>query len=160
MIDTKITRYLDQHGIPYRILPHLEPVFTVEAAVAQQGVILEEMVKSILLRGRRKHRFVMACVTGGDRLDPQAVREHLSGEWKRLSFASAEEIKSVTGYTQGSVAPLCLPENVPVVFDEAIARCVKVNISSGDPMAGLELDTSDLIRVSGATLGSIAASGE
>ncbi|MGB7875524.1 MAG: YbaK/EbsC family protein [Anaerolineales bacterium] len=48
----------------------------------------------------------MACVTGDDRLDPQAVREHLSGEWKRFSFATAEEIKAVTGYTKGAVAPL------------------------------------------------------
>jgi len=44
MVDTKITHYLDQHNISYRILPHAEPVFTVEAAAAQRGVILEEMV--------------------------------------------------------------------------------------------------------------------
>ena len=157
MIDTKITRYLDQHNVLYRVLPHEEPVFTVAAAAAQRGVVLEEMVKSILLRERRRHRFVMACVSGDNRLDPQAVREHLPGEWKRLSFATAEEISTITGYTKGSVAPLCLPENVPVVFDEAISRCVKVNISSGNPMAGLELAASDLIRLSGASLGPIAA---
>jgi hypothetical protein len=44
-----------------------------------------------------------------------------------------------------------------VVFDEAISNCVKVNISSGDPMAGLELKAKDLIRLSGAILGPIAA---
>jgi hypothetical protein len=31
-----------------------------------------------------------------------------------------------------------------------------VNISSGDPMAGLELDPSDLIRIAGAHLAPIA----
>jgi len=99
----------------------------------------------------------MACVTGDERLNLQAVREHLSGDWKRLSFANADEITVVTGYAKGSVAPLCLPENVSVVFDAAIARCVKVNISSGDPMVGLELEASDLVRLSGASLGPIAA---
>jgi prolyl-tRNA editing enzyme YbaK/EbsC (Cys-tRNA(Pro) deacylase) len=113
------------------------------------------MVKSILLRERRKHRFVMACVTGDARLDPQAVREHLAGDWKRLSFAAAAEISTVTGYTMGSVAPLCLPESVPVVFDDAISRCTKVNISSGDSMAGLEMDSGDLIRLSKAILAPI-----
>ena len=157
MVNTKITQFFDSHNIPYRILPHSEPVFTVEAATAQRGVVLEEMVKSILLREKKKRRYVMACVTGDARLDPQAVREHLSGDWKRLSFATAEEISTITGYTKGAVAPLCLPEHVPVVFDEAISRCVKVNISSGDPMAGLELDASNLIRLSGATLAPIAA---
>lgn len=156
MVDTKITQFLKAHGIPYRVLPHTEPVYTVEMAAAQRGVVLEEMVKSILLRERRKRRFVMACVTGNSRLDPQAVREHLPGDWKRLSFATAEEIKTITGYTKGAVAPLCLPENVPVVFDDAISRCAKVNISSGDSMAGLEMDTGDLIRLSRAILAPIA----
>jgi prolyl-tRNA editing enzyme YbaK/EbsC (Cys-tRNA(Pro) deacylase) len=147
MIITQITKLLDSCGISYRVLPHSEPVFTVEMAAVQRGVVLEEMVKSILLRERRKHRFVMACVIGNSRLDPQAVRIHLPGEWKRLSFASAEEITGNTGYVQGSVAPLCLPDPLPVVFDIAITQCTKVNISSGDPMAGLELQASDLIQL-------------
>ncbi len=148
---------LDAQGISYRLLPHTEPVFTVEAAASQRGVVKEEMVKSILLREKKKRRYVMACVTGDSRLDPQAVRGHLPGEWRRLSFASAEEISNITGYTQGAVAPLCLPKDIPVIFDEAIAQCEKVNISSGDPMAGLELAASDLIKLSGAILAPIAA---
>lgn len=157
-ITTKITQYLDSQGVSYRVLPHSEPVFTVKMAAVQRGVVLEEMVKCILLRERRKHRYVMACVTGNSHLDPQAVRTHLPGSWKRLSFASSEEITANTGYTKGSVAPLCMPEHIPVVFDEAIAHCTKVNISSGDSMAGLELAASDLIRLTNPIIGSIAKS--
>ncbi|MGH2524818.1 MAG: YbaK/EbsC family protein, partial [Anaerolineales bacterium] len=73
------------------------------------------------------------------------------------SFASADETRVVTGYVQGAVAPLCLPEEVPVIFDEATARCAKVNISSGDPMAGLELNTQDLIQAARAQIAPIAA---
>jgi len=145
MIRTKITDLLDEQGIAYRVLPHHEPVFTVEAAAQQRGVVKEEMVKSILLRDRGG-RYVMGCVTGEAQLDPQAVRAALPGEWKRLSFAGADEILAVTGCVQGAVAPLALPRDVPVVFDIAIERLPKVNISSGDPMAGLELSPQDLIR--------------
>lgn len=151
---TKITDLLDENDIPYRVLPHSETVFTVEMAAAQRGVVKEEMVKSILLRDRKRH-YVMACVTGDARLDPKAVRAHLPDEWKRLSFASAEEIRAVTGFVQGAVAPLGLPDAVPVIFDEAIARCDKVNISSGDPMAGLELNPEYLIKLAGAKLAPI-----
>jgi Cys-tRNA(Pro) deacylase len=154
-LNTKVTDLLDAHSIPYRLLPHSEPVFTVEAAAAQRGVVKEEMVKSILLRDKNR-RYVMACVTGHTRLDPKSVRTHLPAEWKRLSFATAEEIQAVTGYVQGAVTPLCLPDDVPVIFDEAIARCAKVNISSGDPMAGLELDPQDLIVLARAELAPIA----
>lgn len=150
-LKTKITELLDSLGIAYRVLPHTEPVFTVEAAAAQRGVVKEEMVKSILLKDR-EGRYVMACVPGDAKLDPQAVRAVLPEDWKRLSFASADEIHAVTGYVQGAVAPLCLPDGMPVVFDEAITRCENVNISSGDPMAGLELAAQDLIRAARAKL--------
>lgn len=153
--DTKVTRLLEANGVPYRLLPHDEPVFTVEAAAAQRGVVREEMVKSILLRDRKGH-YVMACLTGEARLDPKAVSQYLPEEWKRLFFASAQEIEVVTGYVQGAVAPLALPDDVPVIFDEALAACRRVNISSGDPLAGLELDPRDLIRLAGARLGRIS----
>lgn len=158
MLKTKITDLLDAHQIKYRMLPHTEPVFTVDAAAAQRGVVKEEMVKSILLREKKGRRYVMACLTGHSRLDPKAVRSQLpaADEWKRLTFASAEEIRNVTGYVQGAVAPLGLPDDLPVIFDEAIVRCQKVNISSGDPLAGLELQPQDLIKLAGALLASIA----
>lgn len=153
--DTKVIQLLESRNVTYRLLPHDEPVFTVAAAAAQRGVNQEEMVKSILLRDKNR-RYVMACVTGESRLNPKAVRAHLGDEWARLSFASAEEIQQITGYVQGAVAPVCLPEGMPVIFDESIARCKKVNISSGDPMAGIELDPQDLITLARAQQASIA----
>ncbi len=156
--ETKVIALLEKNDVPYHLLPHREPVFTVAAAAAQRGVVKKEMVKSILLKEKSgARRFVMACVLGDGRLDPKAVRAHLPQDWRRLSFASAAEILQVVGTVQGAVAPLCLPEAVPVIFDEAIARCRKVNISSGDPMAGLELSPDDLIRLAGAQLASIVA---
>ena len=155
---TTITDLLDARGISYRVLLHSEPVFTVEAAARQRGVLEEEMVKCILLR-ERAGRYVMACVRGCDRVDPKAVRLFLPDDCRRLSFASAEEILSVTGCVQGAVAPLPLPAGLPLLFDEAIARRARVSLSSGDVMAGLELDPLDLIRVAGATLARIAERG-
>ncbi|RME81211.1 MAG: hypothetical protein D6775_14185 [Caldilineae bacterium] len=156
-LQTPVIELLEKAGVAYRLLPHTEPVYTVEAAAAQRGVVKEEMVKSILLREKGgQRRYVMACTLGHMRVDYKAVRRALGDDWRRLTFASAEEIARVTGFVQGAVAPLCLPADIPVLFDEAIARCEKVNISSGDPMAGVELKGEDLIRLSGARLAAIA----
>jgi prolyl-tRNA editing enzyme YbaK/EbsC (Cys-tRNA(Pro) deacylase) len=154
--DTKVIALLKENNVSYRLLPHKEPVFTVEAAAAQRGVVKEEMVKSILLKEKSgERRYVMACVLGDARLDPKAVRAHMPDDWRRLSFASAEEIFHVVGTVQGAVAPLCLPDDIPVIFDKAITNCQNVNISSGDPMAGLELKPDDLIQLAGAELAAI-----
>ena len=157
-IRTKIIDLLDARQISYRLLQHSEPVFTVEEAAAQRGVSKDEMVKSILLRDKDEH-YVMACVLGYSRVNPKAVRTYVPQAWRRLSFATADEILSVTGCVQGAVAPLGLPDSVPVIFDEAITRCQKVNISSGDPAAGLELKTQDLIEAADPQIAAIADSG-
>jgi Cys-tRNA(Pro) deacylase len=146
---------LDEEGVAYRVLPHARPVFTVREAAEQRGVREEEMVKSILLVDRRG-RFVMACVPGISRLDVKAVQACLPGERTRLRFATAEEIERVTGFVQGAVAPIGLPEELPVIFDDTIAGYDKANVSSGDPRAGLELEARELIRVVRARLAPIA----
>lgn len=152
---TRVIETLDQQGIPYRLLPHGREVFTVEEAAGQRDVLMEEMVKSILLRDR-KRRYVMACVRGDMRVDPKAVRAVLPDRYQRLQFASAAEIREITGSVQGAVAPVGLPDEVPVVCDEVIARCERVNLSSGDPAMGLEMKGSDLLAVSRATIAAIA----
>lgn len=155
VVRTRITDILDAHSIAYRWLRHGEAVFTVEAAARQRGVVMEEMVKSILLCDREAN-YVMACVPGAARVDPKAVQACLGEGWRRLHFASAEEILAVTGCVQGAVSPIGLPDSVPVIVDEAIGRLARCNISSGDPMAGLELAAADLIRVARGRLARIA----
>ena len=61
----------------------------------------------------------------------------------------------MTGCVQGAVAPIGLPDDVPVIFDEAIGRLTRCNISSGDPLCGLELAAADLIRVAHGRLAAI-----
>lgn len=159
IIDTKATQLLDRAGVDYDLLPHSKPVFTVAEAAAQRGVVADEMVKSILLRETGRGRYVMACILGPDKLDHRAVRNYLPGEWQRLTFAGDDEIAAITGYPRGAVNPLGLPADVPVIFDEAIGRCRRVNISTGDLMYGLEMDGSDLIRLANAQLVKIAKAG-
>jgi prolyl-tRNA editing enzyme YbaK/EbsC (Cys-tRNA(Pro) deacylase) len=99
---TRLTDILDARGVPYRLLRHAEAVFTVEAAAQQRGVILDEMVKSILLcEAGQGGRYVMACVPGAARVAPKAVQTILGEGWRRLHFASGEEIRAVTGCVQG-----------------------------------------------------------
>lgn len=155
---SRITDILDERGIEYRLLPHGGPVYTVEDAARQRDVVMEEMVKSILLCDTRG-RYVMACVRGDMRVDHRAVRSALGGDWRRLHFAGADEIQEVTGCVQGAVAPIGLPDELPVLIDERIAQCAKVNISSGDVTFGLELAAQDLFDLSGARFAPIAEDG-
>ena len=146
-----VMQRLDAAGIAFRLLPHKRAALTVEQAAAERKVPAEEMIKCILLRDKAG-RFVLAALPGNAELDVQRVREHVAG-LARLSFASPEEITRVTGYTLGSVAPIPLGETIAVVLDRAIETLARarrpVNISSGDPLLGIELAAADLVRLLG-----------
>ncbi|MFT5197148.1 MAG: Cys-tRNA(Pro) deacylase [Cellvibrionaceae bacterium] len=157
-MQTKVTTLLDQNNIPYQRLPHTEAVFTMEAAAAQRNVVPEEMLKSILLRDK-DHKYVMACMLGYGQLDPKKVRALFQdGAFRRLTFASAEEITELTGYTKGAVAPFGLPDTIPLIIDHNITQLERINTSSGDHMLGIELATADLLTITKAQLADIQKS--
>lgn len=155
MTETRVTRHLNSLGIPFRLLLHAKAVCTVEGAARERGVPAHEVVKAILL-GDGKGSYVLACVFGDEKVDPAAVRACLPGGWARLTMAGRGEIEGATGYPLGAVAPVDLPEEIPVVIDEAVGAMSRVTISSGDLGAGVELSGSDLVRASGGILGSIS----
>ena len=142
-----VMRALDAARVPFRMLPHKRVAKTVALAAAERQVPVDEMVKCILLRDKAG-QFVLAALPGDAELDVQRVRACVTG-YARLSFASPQEISEVTGFALGSVAPLPLAQPIPVVVDEAVRALAaagrQVNISSGDPLLGLELAASALI---------------
>jgi len=141
-METKVTLMFDSKGIKYRLLPHEKQVFTCEDAAKERNVILEEMIKCILLVDKKKNYF-LACLLADRMLDTQRLRELM--QCSRLSFASKEEIKEVLGYEMGAIPPLMLKTHLPVIFDNGIMKKDKINISSGDPKAGIELSPGDLV---------------
>ena len=141
-METKITQLLDSKGIKYKLLPHERPVFTCEDAAKERNVPLNEMIKCILLFDKKKHYF-LACISADKMIDTQKVRDMMN--CSRLSFASEQEIEEILGYKMGAIPPLLLKTEIPIIFDNGIMRKESVNISSGDPKAGLELNPGHLI---------------
>ncbi|OAN12572.1 hypothetical protein A3K86_17525 [Photobacterium jeanii] len=139
---TRVTRVLEEEGVTFRLLPHTKPAKTIEEAAQERGVDPEQMVKSILLRDMSGFH-VLACVPGPAQVDPKKVRA-LFG-CRRMTCADATDVEKVTGLVIGTVAPIGLKRPLPLIFDHQIQQHQKVNISSGDRMAGVELSTEDLL---------------
>jgi len=150
--ESSVIKLLDAKGINYRLLYHNRSVFTCEEAAKERGVLLSEMIKCILLVDKDENYF-LACVPSDKKVYPQKVRELMN--CKRLSFASKEEIEEVLGYTMGAIPPLLLKNDVPIIFDNEIINKERVNICTGNPKAGLELNSKDLIGLINPKFGDI-----
>jgi len=143
-MNTIITEYLDELDVPYKIKHHAKPVFTSEEAAKERGVRLSQIIKTMLLMDRDE--VVVAVLPAHKRLDVKKLKK-LSGH-KNLQFMGRESIEKQTGLVVGAIAPVGkILERWARFVDPSVFEEEFVDISSGDPTAGLELSRGDLKKL-------------
>ncbi|MGR5237249.1 aminoacyl-tRNA deacylase [Vibrio alfacsensis] len=152
VVNTPLMRFLAEQNIEFRLLPHQRPATTIEDAAQQRGIRPSQMVKTILLRDMG-NRYALACAPGDRSVDPKKVRALL--QCRRMTCVDQADVETITGYMIGTVTPLLLKRDMPIVFDPSLLEEAEVTISSGDRMAGLALSINDLIKLCQPTLADI-----
>ncbi|MGR5208048.1 MULTISPECIES: aminoacyl-tRNA deacylase [Vibrio] len=149
---TPLMQFLADQNIAFRLLPHQRPATTIEDAAQQRGIRPSQMVKTILLRDMG-NQYALACAPGDRSIDPRKVRALL--QCRRMTCVDQADVQAITGYMIGTVTPLRLKRDMPIVFDPSLLEEKEITISSGDRMAGLALSINDLITLCHPTLADI-----
>lgn len=143
---TEITNFLEEKGIEYNLLQHEEPALTCEKAAKERDVPLDEMIKSmIFLDG--DERILVAVVTANREVDLKNLKEE--SNTKNLKFAGEEDVREKLDYKMGAIPPF-FPEKKDksrVFVDSKVFWNDKVNFSSGDPSAGIEISLRDFRNI-------------
>ena len=143
---TPVGRALRDRNIPFREFRHPGPVSSLEQAAAERGQRLEQIIRSILFR-LAQDEYLMMLVAGPRQVDWKALR-HYVGQ-SRLTMASADEVREVTGYEIGAVSPFALARPVWVMLDESVTREEEISIGSGVRSTTVILKSADLMRALG-----------
>lgn len=124
-----VSQALTTMGIPHRIFRHPGPVASLEQAAVERGQEPGQIIRSIVFR-LSAESFVMVLIAGPQQIDWKTLRHYL-GE-KRLTTASEEEVRRVTGYERGAVAPFGLPQPMRILADASIYAFEEMSIGSGE----------------------------
>lgn len=139
---TAIAEKLDALQIQYTVKKHVKPVFTSEDAAKERDVRPSQIVKTMLLMDKNG-KIVVAVLPGDRRLDLKRLKKLL--KVKNLRFVDRETIEQRLGLVAGAIAPIAaLFDGMTVFVDPSVYAEDLVDISSGDPRAGLELKSEDL----------------
>ncbi|MCX6047948.1 MAG: YbaK/EbsC family protein [Chloroflexi bacterium] len=141
-----VSRALKALNIPHRIFEHTQPVHSLEQAAQERGQKPEQVVRSILFR-LGQDQYAMVLMAGPDQISWKALRQHFAQS--RLTMATPEEVRAITGYEIGAVAPFGLPSPLPVLIDESVVAQAEVSIGSGLRGTTVILQTADLLRALG-----------
>ncbi|MGK0169745.1 MAG: prolyl-tRNA editing enzyme YbaK/EbsC (Cys-tRNA(Pro) deacylase) [Gammaproteobacteria bacterium] len=129
----RVCAALDATGFAYELFPCDPDHADTEVFCAEHGVALEDSANTIVVASKSgvEQRFAACVLLATTRLDVnKTVRKRLGV--RRISFASPEQTREVTGMVLGGVAPFGLPENLPVWIDSAVLARDSVVIGGGD----------------------------
>lgn len=119
-VEAAVVRALDATGVQYEAMP-CDPDFADTAAFCERyGVAPEDTANTIVVVGKSEPRTYVACVVlATNRLDVNGVVKRRLGI-RKVSFASAEETRALTGMMIGGVTALALPQDLPLWVDSRV----------------------------------------
>jgi Ala-tRNA(Pro) deacylase len=147
----RIEHLLQQHGAEYRVLRH-EPVYTSEEAARIRGTPLASGAKALICKG--DETFVLFVLPADRKLDSGAARR--AHGWRKLRFASREEVLSLTGLTAGSIPPFGSLFGLPTLCDRRLGDNETINFNAGDHAISVSLRYSDYVQAERPQLGLFA----
>lgn len=136
----------------FEILPCDPALADTAAFCAHYGVDPAESANTIVVASRKEPKKYAAClVLATTRLDVNhAVRRLLGGQ--KLSFASGEETRALTGMMMGGVTVFGLPPNLPIYIDSAVLSARSVVVGGGSRSMKIRVDPSVVARIPNAVV--------
>ncbi len=141
-----VARALDEMRIPYRLFVHAGPVHSLEQAARERNQPPDQVIRSIVFRVG-KDEFLMALMAGDRQISWPALRRYLGQS--RLTMATEAEVRAVTSYERGAVAPFGLPQPLRILVDESVFKQEEVSLGSGVRGTAVIMTSRDLRRALG-----------
>lgn len=122
---------LEALGMPYEMMACDPDLADTAAFCEHYGVPLDRSANCIVVASRSEPRAFCAClVLSNNRLDVNGRVRRLMGV-RKVSFASPEDTRDLTGMIIGGVTPFGLPHDLPCYVDERIMALDWVIVGGG-----------------------------
>ena len=145
----RVEALLRGRGVEFGVLRH-EPVYTSEEAAAIRGVPLASGAKALVCKGDEE--FVMIVLPADRKLASKAVRK--ARGWKKLRFASREEVSRITGLEPGAIPPFGSLFGLPTLCDARLTENETINFNAGDHSISVSMSSADYLAVESPEMGS------
>ncbi|MEK6867626.1 MAG: YbaK/EbsC family protein [Nanoarchaeota archaeon] len=143
-METKVTKFLDQKGIKYIVKKHEHRALTCEMDAKERNCRISQIVKTMV--GQDDKGYYHICLIPGDKiLKLKKVRKEAGGI--KINLADPFKIGQDLGLIIGAISPFIFPENTKFYIDPTVLNEEYVGVSSGDPLAGIELLSKDLVTL-------------
>ena len=142
----RVRRFLQEQGLSVQVKEMDQSTRTAPLAAAACGCPVGAIVKSLLFLA--DGRPVLVMVSGDKRADPRKIARLMQAG--QAAMASADAVRSITGYAIGGVPPVAHNTPLMVFLDGTLLRYDIVWAAAGAPNAVFPIAPGELLRLTGA----------
>ena len=146
-VGERVRAVLHEHGVPHEVIT-IDPEFADTAAFCEKyGIPPAQSANTIIVASKKEPKQYCAClVLATTRLDVNhAVRKLMNAS--RVSFATGDETKALTGMLIGGVTVFALPPDLPIYVDERVMAPPWIIVGGGGRSTKLKLAPEALRRL-------------
>ena len=149
---SKVADALVSLTITHEIIP-CDSAFADTAEFCREyGYPLETSANTIVVTSTRGEKLYCVClVQASVKLDVNHVVKRLLGA-SRLSFATADETRDLTGMEIGGVTVFGLPPEIPIYVDAPLMNQMYIIVGSGNRTSKVKMSPVELVKIPNCTL--------
>ena len=148
----RVRHALAEAGVEAQIVRMDASTRTAEDAASACGCEVRQIVKSLIFKGRESGELVLLLVPGDVRVDLDAAA---SAVGEALDRADCKEVRAITGFAIGGVAPIGHVTPVRTLLDGRLSEHDPLWAAAGAPNAVFRTDRAMLLNLTDATLATL-----
>jgi prolyl-tRNA editing enzyme YbaK/EbsC (Cys-tRNA(Pro) deacylase) len=148
----EIQAILENAGFAFEVIACDPDLADTAVFCKEYGYDMDQSANTILVKSKTGERKFAACIVLANcRLDVnKTVRKRLGA--RKVSFATPEETRELTGMVLGGVTPFNLPDDLPLWVDGRVMDCDKIILGGGNRSSKIIVDPAILPVCSGAEI--------
>ncbi|MBA66508.1 MAG: hypothetical protein FI672_00750 [SAR202 cluster bacterium] len=142
-----VEKYLKDYNIEHEII-EIDPDFADTAAFCEKyNYPVENSGNTIIVASKKEPKSFVAClVLASYKLDVNKTVRKLM-EVSKVSFASAEDTKNLTGMMIGGVTIFGLPDNLAIYLDDKLFQLDYLIVGSGSRSTKVKINPEELKKI-------------
>ena len=147
LLDPQVAKAIASYHLDAKAIA-CDPELADTAAFCEHyGYDPKESANTIVVASRTEPvQYVVCLVLASTKLDVNKKLRQLTGI-RKLSFATADQTKELSGMQIGGVTVVGLPENLAIYIDAAVMGCHEVIMGGGNRSSKLVVTPKELIKL-------------
>ena len=121
---------------------------TAEEAASSLGCEVGAIVKSLLFKTDKSH--TLCLIAGDKKASLKKIKKILN--INDVSMASADDVKTITGYSIGGVSPIGHLGNIKIMIDNSFERFNFLFAAAGHPNCVFKMNFKDLQKITNGSI--------